>query len=63
MQSHVVAERCLVAVQPSFGARDALRLRVWDDWAKNSDAWPASIKQSLDELAELIDRPGLLPQA
>jgi phosphonate degradation associated HDIG domain protein len=35
-------------------ARDALRLRVWDDMAKNSALQPASTAQALEELAALM---------
>ena len=43
-------------------AEDALRLRVWDDSAKNSAWWPASREQALAELSELLARCALKKQ-
>ena len=40
-------------------ADDALRLRVWDDSAKDEGWWPASREQALVELAALLARCAL----
>ncbi len=37
-------------------AEDALRLRVWDDSAKDAGWWPASREQALAELGALLMR-------
>ena len=45
-----------MATPAQLGARDAVRLRVWGELAKDAE-------QAVDERAELIGRLGQLPQA
>ncbi len=47
------------AWRPLAHAEDALRLRVWDDRAKDPAWWPASREQALDELSALLARCAL----
>lgn len=51
------ADECAAFVaQPQ--ARDALRLRVWDDLAKDADWQPLSVDSALQELAALMAEVG-----
>ncbi len=42
--------------RPHAHAEDALRLRVWDDRAKDAAWWPASREQALAELSALLEQ-------